>query len=132
MLVFFDSIGVGIFDILSTAHVLSSSAVIGYVLDIGHLEPTYHSLSFLPFLFVSVMNNRFQVWIHVLSEVLLHSQTTRIHDVFQREEGGGGWRRVEEGGVTGPLSVSTGEKVDNVWREVWTLCSHLCGNKIDI
>ena len=94
MLVFFDSIGVGIFDILSTAHVLSSSAVIGYVLDIGHLEPTYHSLSFLPFLFVSVMNNRFQVWIHVLSEVLLHSQTTRIHDVFQREEGGGGWRRV--------------------------------------
>ena len=94
MLVFFDSIGVGIFDILSTAHVLSSSAVIGYVLDIGHLEPTYHSLSFLPFLFVSVMNNRFQVWIYVLSEVLLHSQTTRIHDVFQREEGGGGWRRV--------------------------------------
>lgn len=34
------------------------------------------------------MNNRFQVWIHVLSEVLLHSQTTRIHDIFQKEEGG--------------------------------------------
>lgn len=34
------------------------------------------------------MNNRFQVWIHVLSEVLLHSQTTRIHDMFQKEEGG--------------------------------------------
>lgn len=32
------------------------------------------------------MNN-----IHVLSEVLSHTQMTRIHDMFQKEEGGGGW-----------------------------------------
>lgn len=52
------------------------------------------------------MNN-----IHVLSEVLSHTQMTRIHDMFQKEEDGGGWccdscQKRESFEITGLLPVS--------------------------
>lgn len=54
MVVFFDSISVGICDIPGTSHELScvgaaSSAAIGYISHISHLKPKHRSLSLIFF-----------------------------------------------------------------------------------